>query len=163
MKRNETVFDFLAQILMTFGFTILCMSIFAILFGKSARGFSSLFALGNQGLTLTTILQFLLTSAIITTLRFLFFTDGLIKRLSVTLRILCMFALILVMMVAFILLFDWFPADEWMPWVMFFGCFGISAVVSAVISGMKEKLENRLMEEALERLKAEQDTTQRTQ
>lgn len=160
MKRNETVFDFLAQILMIFGFSILCMTIFAVIFGESAKEFSSLFAMGNQGLTIATILQFLLTAAIITTLRFIFFTDGLIKNISVTVRIICMFALILIMMVTFILLFDWFPADEWLAWIMFLGCFALSAGVSAVISGLKENLENRLMAEALEKLKAEQEMTQ---
>ena len=162
MKRNETVFDFLAQILMIFGFCILCMSLFTILFGEDAQAFSSLFSLGNQGLAITTILQFLLTSAIITTLRFVFFTDGLIKKFSITARIICMFTLILVMMAAFILLFDWFPVKEWKAWVMFLGCFVISAGVSAVISGVKENLENRLMSEALERLKAEQSNAQHT-
>lgn len=155
MKRNETVFDYMAQILIIFGFSILCLSIFTILFGESAKDVSSLFALGNGGLSLATIFQFLLTSAIITTLRFIFFTDGVIKKLSITLRIICMFALIIIMMIAFILVFDWFPSGEWLPWVLFLGCFGISAGVSTVVTAVKEKWENKLMEDALQRLKSE--------
>ena len=68
-----------------------------------------------------------------------------------------MFALILVMMAAFIFLFDWFLANEPLPWIMFFVCFGISAIVSAGITAVKENMENRMMEKALQQLKAEQN------
>lgn len=156
MKKNETVFDYIGQIFLIFGFTIVCLNIFCILFGEDAREYSTIFSLGKNGLSVQTMLQFLLTSSIIVTLRFLLLTDGLIKKVPIAIRIAGMFASIILIMALFIILFDWFPVDMWRPWVMFFVCFGISAGISIAVSGWKEKMENKKMDEALQRLKKEE-------
>ncbi len=155
MNRRETVFNYLAQIFLIYGFTILTLNIFCMLFGESAKDFSTIFALGSSGLSLATMIQFFALSVFIATFRFILFSDGLIRKVSLVVRTIVMFTLVIVMMVCFIYLFDWFPINMWQPWVMFFLCFGISAVVSTLLSTWKEKLENQEMEEALERLKAE--------
>lgn len=64
-----------------------------------------------------------------------------------------MFLSIIAVIAFFIFRFDWFPVMMWQPWVMFFVCFGICAGVSVALSVLKEKSENRKMQEALERLK----------
>lgn len=153
MKRNETVFDYVGQIFQIFGFTIVCLCVLCVLFGEDAKEISTLFVLGKNGLSIVTMLQFLLTSAIIVTLRFVFFTDGLIKKLPLAVRAACMLVLILLLIILFSVWFGWFPVNMWQPWVMFFICFGISAGASIIISILKEKVENRKMEEALQRLK----------
>lgn len=155
MRNRETVFDYVGEIFMVFGVSIFCLNLFCMMFGESAKDISTMFAMGAKGLSLATMLQFFLTSAITVTLKFVFFTDGLIKQISIAVRTVCMFVLVLVMMVIFIFLFGWFPTDMWEPWVMFFLCFGTSIAVSTVVSGLKEKTENKKMEEALERLKQE--------
>ncbi len=157
MKKNETVFDYVGQIFMIFGFTIICLNVFCILFGESARNYSSIFSLGSDGLRITTMLQFLLTAAIITTLKFLFFTQGLIKQAPIWFRTACMFTLILLTMIVFTLLFGWFPINMWQPWVMFFLCFSVSAGISTAIASLKEKLENKQLEEALKQLKQKEN------
>ena len=101
------------------------------------------------------MLQFLLLSAIIVTLRFLFFTDGLIKNVPLAIRTIIMFALVISCMVFFIYWFGWFPINMWQPWVMFLLCFGICAGVSTLVTIWKEKLENKMLEDALQRLKQE--------
>ena len=155
MNRKETVFNYLAQIFLIYGFTVLTLNIFCVLFGESAREFSTIFALGRQGLSVATMFQFFALSVLIATLRFVIFSDGLIRRVSIVIRTIAMFTMVILIMVVFIYLFGWFPIHMWQPWVMFFLCFGISAVVSACLSIWKEKLENQVMEDALERLKAE--------
>lgn len=155
MIRRETAFDYMKQIFVVYGFCIFTMSIFCILFGESAQEFSTLFALGNKGLSIATMLQFLLLSAIIVTLRFIFFSDGLIRRVPLALRTIAMFTLVILFMVLFIYWFGWFPINMWQPWAMFFLCFGLSAGISTLLSLWKEKLENKNLEEALERLKQE--------
>ncbi len=154
MKRRETVFDFGAQVFLIFGFSILCLNIFCMLFGESASPFSTIFELGTAGLTIVTMLQFFLLSVIIVSLKFLFFTDILMKNISVKLRTAGMFGTVILVLVLFIFLCGWFPVDMWLPWVLFFICFGGSAAVSMVLSILKERTENKEMAEALERLKS---------
>ncbi len=153
MKKKETVFDYIGQIFVSFGFTVVALNIFCILFGEQAREYSTIFSLGGEGLSVQTMLQFLLTSSIIVTLRFVFFTDGLIKKVPIAIRTIGMFGSIIVMLALFVYLFGWFPVNMWQAWAMFFICFGVCAGVSVAVSVLKEKMENKKMEEALQRLK----------
>lgn len=153
MKKKETIFDYLMQIFMIYGFTILCICIFCMLFGQEAKEYSTLFALGSQGLSIETMLQFFLLSIIITTLKHVLFTDGLIKNISLVARVIIMFGMIIVTMILFVILFGWFPINMWKPWIMFLVCFFVCAVISTILSYTKEKLENKKMEEALNKLK----------
>lgn len=157
MKNKETIFDYIGQIFLIFGFTIVCLNIFCVLFGEDAREYSTIFSLGKEGLGVSTMLQFLLASTAIVTLRFLFFTDRIIKNVSVAIRTAGMFISIILIMMMFIAGFRWFPVDMWRSWTMFFICFGISAGVSTAVSVLKEKMENKKMEDALQRLKKEEE------
>ena len=73
MKRNNTIFSYMEQIFMVFGFTVLCLVVFVRLFGISAQEISTIYELGEVGLTVGTLLQFFLVSVLIVTLRYLFF------------------------------------------------------------------------------------------
>lgn len=90
MEKKKTVFDYLAQVLIVFGFTMLVMNIFCLAFGNSAKGFSAMFALANRGVPIEITFEFLFLSALIVGLRLLFFTDILIKEMPVWLRTICM-------------------------------------------------------------------------
>lgn len=102
------------------------------------------------------MLQFLATSALITGIRYIFFTDRLIKRMPVTLRIVCMVLSVIVLIGVFSFLFSWFPVDEWLPWVCFLVCFAICSTISTLVSLAKEKAENKALAEALKRMKEKQ-------
>lgn len=157
MNKKDTVFSYLTQIFLIYGFTILTLTVFCFLFGEGAQDFSTIFALGSSGLSLATMIQFFALSVCIATFRFVLFSDGLIRKVSIAVRTVIMFALVILLIILFIYLFGWFPINMWQPWVMFLLCFGISAVFSTLLSVWKEKLENQMMEEALSRLKAEAD------
>lgn len=157
MEERKTIFDYLGQIFMIFGITIAILNVLCVLFGEDAQSVSAMFSLGNQGISVPIMIQFLGVSAAIVTLRFLFFTDIIIKNMSVTARMIWMIVLVLFMISAFIIIFKWFPADMWQPWVMFFLCFGVCFGISMVLTVAKEKAETRKMEEALERLKHEDE------
>lgn len=158
MDEKKTIFDYLGQIITIFGFAMLVIHLFCLFFGDSAKDFSSIFALGSRGISTETAFQFFLISVLITGLRLLFFTDLLIKKMSVWLRTVCMLGSGVLLTAAFILAFHWFPADMWQAWAMFFVCFGISFLGSCFITTLREKLENRRMEEALRRLKEKEKT-----
>ena len=153
MEKKKTILDYIGQIFQVFGFSIICLNIFCILFGESAKTYSTMFFYGNGGLSVETMLQFLVIAIIIVALRFIFFTDTIIKKASVKMRVVCMFALIILIMALCIWQFGWFPIDMWKCWLMFFLCFGISATVSVIVSGVRESSENKKMEEALKRFK----------
>lgn len=153
MDENKTIFNYLSQIMVVYGFTMLLMNIFCLVFGNSAKGFSSMFELGNQGVPVGNAFQFLLVSALIIGIKSIFFTDIFIKKMPIWLRTICMLVSVVIIIAAFIIAFNWFPVNMWQPWAMFFICFGISFLGSCLIMTIKEKTENKQMEEALRRLK----------
>lgn len=153
MKENRTIFDYLAQVLVIFGFSMLILNIFCLVFGESAREFSAMFRLGRQGIPAETAFQYLGVSVLITGARSLFFTDRVIRKMAVWLRTVCMLGTVILIISASIVLFGWFPPDMWQPWVLFFVCFGISFLGSLLVMSLKEKAENRKLNEALDRLK----------
>lgn len=153
MEEKKTIFDYLAQVLVVFGFGMLMLNIFCLAFGNSARNFSAMFELGNQGIPVAIAFQFLCVSVLIVGARFIFFTDAFIKKMAVWLRTVCMLTTVVMIIAAFVIVFHWFPANMWQPWAMFFICFGISFLGSYLVTAIKEKTENRRMEEALQRLK----------
>lgn len=157
MEENKTIFDYCGSIFTTFGFTILLMSIFCILVGEEASEVSSLYSMGRDGLSVATILQFFGVAVCITLLRVLFFTDTLIKRMSVTQRTVCMLLCVIGLIVVCAAQFRWFPINMWQAWAGFAASFGICFAVSCVLTMLKERLQNRRMEEALTKLKEQEN------
>lgn len=153
MDKKKNILDYLAQVMIVFGFTMLVMNILCLGYGDSAKDFSSMFELGSQGIPVKTAFQFLCVSLLVIGLRIIFFTDMLIKKMTIWLRTICMLVSVVIVIAVFITMFHWFPVDMWQPWVMFFVCFGISFLGSYFVMTIKEKAENRRMEEALQRLK----------
>lgn len=153
MRKKGTIFDYVGLVFKVFGFSILWLNLFCLLFGETAKEISTMFAFGNAGLSVETMLEFFLVSVITVVLQILFFTDMVIKKMPLAVRTVCMFASEIAVLALFIAGCGWFPVDMWLPWAMFFLCFGISAGVSVAVSILKEKSENRKMQEALQRLK----------
>lgn len=158
MEKRKTIFDYLAQVLMIFGFAMLTLNIFCVIFGDSAKEISAMFELGSQGIPAGIAFQFLFISAFVTGVRFVFFTDTFIKQMPLWLRTVCMLTVVILVIAAFIIAFRWFPADMWQPWAMFLLCFGVSFLASWLIMTVREKHENRQMEEALRKLKEQGDS-----
>jgi len=157
MKRKDDVFRYLGHVLTIFGLTIVFISVFAFFIGEDAKELSTFYELGNQGLTLKTLAQIFLMSVLITTLRFILFTDGLISRISLAIRTILMFLFTILMIALFAFWFGWFPVNMLGAWGAFFTCFGACAMASAYIMAWKTERENKEMEEALKRLKEEQE------
>lgn len=153
MEEKKTIFDYLAQIITIYGFTMLTLNILCIAFGASARDISELFALGAQGIPVRVSFQFLCVSALLTGARYVFFTDTVIKKMPVWLRCACMLTFAVTAIAVFIILFHWFPIDMWQPWLMFFLGFGLSFLGSCLFMTLREQTENKRMEDALKHLK----------
>ena len=156
MDNKPTILDYLTQVFMIFGIAVFTLNIFCLLFGDSAREISAIFTLGSAGLTVTTMLQFLLAIGITILFRFIFMTDIIIKKMPLAARIITMFAAAFLNIMAFVILCGWFPVDNLMAWIMFLISFAISCAVSTAVSLFKEKTENRKLAEALNKLKEEE-------
>lgn len=155
MKERETIFDHAGRVLIIFGVSMLIMILFCRIFGEEAREFSSMFRLGSEGLAIETMLQFFLAAILIEGARMVFFSDLLIKKMSLVMRCGGMLIMIIILISCVIVAYDWFPVNMWKPWIMFFLCFGISFALSLGVMWMKERLENRKMNEGLKRIQKE--------
>lgn len=157
MEEKKTVFDYLGQVLTLFGFSMMLMNLFCMLFGDAAKEVSSMFDLGNEGISTATACQFFCISALISALRYLFFTDILFRNMPIWLRTLCMLISVVFVCVTFVVAFGWFPVTMWQPWAMFAVCFVVSFIGSCAVVVIKERMENKRMEEALQRLKEKKE------
>ena len=124
--------------------------VFVALFGEDAEGVSTIFGLGDKGITIATLLQYLLLSVLITALRLIYFTDKFMKKAPIALRTFLMFVSIIITIAVFAMVFGWFPVHMWQAWLAFFVCFGISAGISTAVSVVKEKTDNEKLQAALE-------------
>ena len=153
MEENISIFDRISKVFTVFGVVILVHVIIGMIVGEGASEVSTLFSLGSEGLAMNTILQLFALSVIVIILQTVFLTDMIIRSLSIVLRIIMMFVSVTCAIVVFVLAFKWFPVDEIFAWVGFFVSFAICSLVSALYSRLREKTENRKMDEALEKIK----------
>lgn len=153
MEERKHLLDYLAQVMIIFGCTVLAIAVIDYFVGDKASDISSMFALGRSGIPLDTIFQYLLSSVCVTALRILFFSDLLIKRLSTALRTIGMLLSVIACISIFSFRFHWFPVNDPGCWLIFLICFAICFVVSLLASIWKERLDNRQLAEALQKLK----------
>ncbi len=150
MNQKNTILGFLNHVLVIFGITVICLIVFVGLLGEDAEGVSTIFGLGDKGITIATLLQYLLLSVLITALRLLYFTDKFVKKASIALRTVFMFVSIIIAIAVFAAVFGWFPVHMWQAWLAFFVCFALSAGISTAVSVIKEKSDNEKLQAALE-------------
>lgn len=155
MDKKPTIFDYLSQIFMIFGITILLLNIFCLIFGETAKEFSAIFTLGREGLSVKTMLQFLLAIAITITFRSIFMADMIIKKMPLLARIIALFAAAFLNIMVFIIVCGWFPVNNLLAWIMFLISFAVSCTASTLVSILWERTENKRLAEALEKLKEE--------
>ncbi|MDE6133520.1 MAG: DUF3021 family protein [Oscillospiraceae bacterium] len=156
MDKKFSVLKFLSKVFIIYGVTTLLLNILCALFGTAAYGLSTIFSFGNAGVGIETSMQFLFAVLIICALKYIFMTDILIKKMPLAARIITMFAGTFGVILIFIFMFGWFPADMPIAWIMFIICFIICCTVSTLLSVLAEKQENRRLEEALKRYKEEE-------
>lgn len=155
MDKKPTILDYLSQVFLIFGITVLLLNIFCLIFGETAKEFSAIFVLGSKGLSVETMLQFLLAIAITITFRFVFMTDLIIKKMPIPARIIMLFAAAFLNIVVFVIVCGWFPVNNLLAWIMFLISFAVSCTASTLVSILWEKTENKRLAEALEKLKEE--------
>jgi len=149
-KKYKALLEFVTQTLILFAISILILIILAYLFGDMAQNTSPLYQMGSRGLASSTMLEFLLSSAIITALKNVFFSQLIFKKLMTLWRTVLMLFSILIASIIFIIIFEWFPLNYAMGWAGFLICFGGSCLVISVFLIIKTKIESRRYEALLD-------------
>lgn len=153
MDRQKTVFDYVAEVLKIYGFMVATFLPFVLCFGRISREVSALFSLGTAGLSVSSLAQLLLLSVCLVCLRFVFFTEKVIRRAGLLFRSVAMISSVVLVIILFVVVFRWFPARMPIAWLSFAVCFAVCFLLSLLILSCKERLENRKMADALEKMK----------
>lgn len=153
MEERKHLLTYVEQVFMVLGISLLVVAVTCAIVGEEAQQYSTMFALGSVGIPVNTVLEYLMSSVCITALRFVFFTDTLIKRWSVAGRTIGMLGAVIVLIGVLAYMFGWFPVDDPKCWLAFLVSFGVCFLFSAVVSVKKERLENQQLERALRQMK----------
>lgn len=151
MDEKKTIFNYISHAFAIFGIIVAIFMIFSLIVGRSTEGYSSMFSLGKEGLSISTLAQLLLLSGIITIVQVAFLTDRLIKNMTIVKRYILFFLSVMIVTVIMIIAFEWFPIYDIIAWVYFFICFVLSCFISTFITKLKERAEDSRMQEALEK------------
>lgn len=149
MEENKTIFDYLGQLFATYGITVAILMVLTILIGEHTNDISSLYSLGNRGLSIQTLAQLFLFSVIITISQIAFLTDKWIKNIQMVIRNILFFGTICVT----VALFSWFPIGNIKAWIGFLISFILCSTISVGITRLAENAENKKLEQALKKLK----------
>ena len=153
MNDKKTMVDYISQVFSLFGFTMIIMMSFAMLFGESAKGYTALFASGKAGVPAAIMAQFLVLSIINVFIRFLFLSDRLIKEMIIQIRITLTLLAVWISISIFAIVFGWFPIHMWQPWVLFIGSFLLCSAIGTFVTTAQNKLENKKLAEGLANLR----------
>jgi len=124
--------------------------------GDSGKNISSLFSMGSQGLSMSSLSQIFGLAILTTLIRAIIFSERLLKRWSLTARTIIMVVCCIAIIVVFIAMFDWFPNGTIVPWLFFSISFCLCFTISLVLTKSKQNRENKAMAEALEKLKKDE-------
>ncbi len=153
MNEKKTILNYIAQVFCLFGFTMIIMMSFSALFGETAKNYSKLFTAGEAGVPVAIMAQFLSLSVINVFIRYLFLTNRLIKEMSLWIRVSLTVFTVLLTIILFIVIFEWFPIYMWQPWALFIGSFLVCFMIGTFVTTVQNKIENKKLAEGLAKLK----------
>ena len=155
--RKHSIIRYMGDVFMIYGIATLLLNMFCMFFAEYTQEISTLFMLGStrSGISTDTSLQFLLTVAAATGLKYIFMTDILIKNMSRTARTVALFISAFAVTCGSVALFAWFPVNDPFIWGLFIVCFFVSCAISTLASYIAEKQENDRLDAALKKYKEE--------
>lgn len=156
MRRNIlSIYHFIIEIFIIFSVMVLFISISGVVMGDYASKYS-LYQLGNKGIAYETLFQILAIAIMISVLEIVFISEKIIKNLMTLWRTILFLASILLVMIGFILIFDWFPATDPLPWISFLISFGGCFIISSIFMIIKTRVDNEKYDRLLSEYKEKQ-------
>ena len=153
MENKRTILDFMSFVMRTFGICICFLLVLTIMANTEMIEISSIFVFGNEAISVTILLQFLLLSFITAILVFLFTSAYMIRFLSLTTRLILMPVSIILCLGITIYFFGCFPTGSPLPWILFVVSFLMCFGISVAITLHKNKKADAVLNKALEEMK----------
>jgi len=154
MEEKKTVFYYIRQAAATYGIIVLIFVILNLIIGERTEGYSTLFSMGGEGISLPILCELFLLSVMITLAQVVFLTDRWIINMTMMIRYVLFFVIVLIVMVIMIFAFKWFPEGDTIArigsWIGFIISYAISMIISVLVTKLKERAENSKMQEALD-------------
>lgn len=141
----------ISRLFATYGACVVAFCVLCYIIGDTAAGYTPLFEMGRKGMTISTLVQLMLLAIFITIAQEVFLTDRIIKDMSIILRKIIFFVLIMLAMVGMIILFKWFPLNDIKAWLGFIISYAVCMGISTLLTRLNEMNENTKMQEALEK------------
>lgn len=151
MEEKKTVFYYVRQAFATYGVIVLVFAIMSIVIGERTKDYAALFSMGNAGMSMPILMELLMLAVIITLAQVVFLTDTWIMNMSIMIRNVLFFVLVLIVIVFMIVAFNWFPTRDMTAWLGFIISYALSVIISVLITRLKERAENTKMQEALDK------------
>ncbi len=144
MNENKTtIYNFATRVLVIFSIMVLFEMIVGIFYGDEAMLGSTMFQMGNKGIAYETIIQYLLSAIITISLNTIFFSDKIFKNMMAIWRLTIMLLCQMIIIIGFILVFNWFPVDSFIAWFVFLLSFAGSVIISLVVMALKSRSDSR--------------------
>lgn len=153
--KNQKKYSFLSKVLILFAVDILLLMLLASILGDEARKISPVYQLGSKGLAISTMLQFLLSAFLIVLFQQFYFSERIFKSMMTLWRTILLFFSVLAASVVLILVFDWFPLNDFLAWATFLILFGGGFVIGTASMIIKTRLDNKKYNELLHIYKEE--------
>ena len=146
MKKKFILFT--ENVLETFAVIVLVFIFLTATIGKESEKISRLFLLGSEGIAIKTLIQLFSFAIVICLLKLFILTDMLFKNLKAAIRIVLFFVFTGIALAIFALAFEWTQnVPEY--WLLVYGSYALSTVVSILITRMLNKKEDKKMNTAL--------------
>lgn len=128
----------------------LCVSFTVAMLVYTAFGFP------KETMRRAAVYELLLICVAATLLQYVFFSGKVVKRLSYLWRMVIFSLVLLPIVAACALVFQWFPADQAVSWIVFLGGFLGGYLVIALVFEVGFRLRRRVYDDALGRYKKDQ-------
>lgn len=153
MENKRSFLDFMSFVMRTFGICICLLVVLTIMATTEMSETGNIFIYGNEAISITILLQFLLLSFITAILVFLFTSTYMIQLLSLTARLIIMPVSIILCLGIAIYFFNWFSTGSPLPWILFAVNFLICYGISVAITLHRNKKVDDVLNKALEEMK----------
>lgn len=150
------VCNFVKQSFSIFSVMVLFICAAGSFIGDKGKG-CSLYQLGKAGIAYETIFQIMVVAMLITVSNMIIFSEHILKNLMALWRTILSLASIIIIMIGAVLIFQWFPADDPLPWIAFCISFGGCFALSSIVMLIKTRVENEKYEKLLIKYKEKND------
>ena len=145
---KNKIIDFIENLLRIFGVIVLIFTVSVSVVGDEAENFSNLFGLGNEGISVKTIIQFFAFSFLICLFRLIFLTDLVFKNAGLILRYVLFFVCTIASFIIFAVIFNWIP-DRPGYWLLVLICFSVSTLISILLTWLFTRKKDEKLNDAL--------------